>query len=383
MKKKQEMKISIIGGGIGGLTTAIGLQQKGIEVVVYEQATELKAVGAGILLAQNAMQVIKGFGLEEQIQSLGNHIEFMRLTDNQINAISSIDYRSLEPITEVQSISIHRAALQEVLMEKVGTENVKFGHALHEVERRGNRFILSFENGETEEAKYLIGADGINSTVRNKLFSENVIRNSGHRCWRGVCNFSLPEKYFRELNEAWGKGDRFGFMHIAHNKVYWYALKTMKGQRDFSKEELKDIFKNYHPLINEIIDSTEESKIHGSEITDLRPLKVWFDNNVCLVGDAAHATTPNLGQGACQAIEDAYVLSHSCDMYDNLNDAFAHYQKKRMPKAKEIVNTSWSLGKIAHLENPIATLLRNKMMKLTPSKITRMRALKLSTLDQA
>ncbi|PID68483.1 MAG: monooxygenase, partial [Flavobacteriia bacterium] len=115
---------------------------------------------------------------------------------------------------------------------------------------------------------------------------------------------------------------------------------------------------------------TPKEQIHTAEISDLKPIFVWHRENVCLIGDAAHATTPNMGQGACQAIEDAYVLSECLDKYE-INKAFKEYQKLRLPKAHQVVKASWIFGKMAHLRNPILIGLRNQMLKLTPASINR------------
>lgn len=190
-------------------------------------------------------------------------------------------------------------------------------------------------------------------------------------CWRGVTNYTLPKKYKNELNEAWGKGDRFGFVQIADNKTYWYALKTFKTKKEeFSVNEIETYFKTYHPIIRNIIGSTPKEQIHTSEISDLQPTKLWQKGNICLVGDAAHATTPNMGQGACQAIEDAYILTECLSKYE-VKEAFKKFQKIRLEKAHKVVKVSWTIGKIAHLSNPISIVLRNQIMKLTPEKIIR------------
>ena len=186
-----------------------------------------------------------------------------------------------------------------------------------------------------------------------------------------MTSFDLASQYKNELNEAWGKGDRFGFVQIAPHKVYWYALKSFKkSPEELQIEDIEHYFDKYSPLIKDIIRSTKKSNIHRAEIEDLTPMNKWYSENICLLGDAAHATTPNMGQGACQAIEDAYVLSECLDKLP-VNEAFKQYNSLRLQKAKRVVNTSWTLGKMAHLSNPLLVSLRNISMQMTPQFLNR------------
>lgn len=365
------MTIDIIGAGIGGLTTAIALQQKGIQVRVFEQANTIKPVGAGIVLANNAMQVFDKLGLKNEIEAQGNPISSLKVTQENLNVISSVDLGYFEEKHQVKNIAIHRADLQRILLSKLRSEVIYLDHELDNIEENDDKsYTLTFKNGKTLSSEVIIGADGIHSKVRNFLFPKSVIRNAKQVCWRGVTNIRLPEKFKYELNECWGKGDRFGFVRIKSNRVYWYALKNESDSEDYDTEHLEDYFKDYHPMVQEIIRQTPLENIHTSDILDLKPNKSWFSNNACLIGDAAHAATPNLGQGACQSIEDAYVLSE-CLSTCNPATAFTRYERLRMSKAHLVVNKSWRLGKIAHHTNPVLITLRNTMMRMIPKTINR------------
>jgi len=365
------MTIDIIGAGIGGLTTAIALKQKGIKTRIFEQTEKIKPAGAGIILANNAMQVYEKLGLKTEITAYGNPISCMHITNANLQPFSSVDLKYFENKYQVQTIAIHRGKLQEILLSQMDKDNIKLGYKLFNVSRDNSEYVLKFKNGKTITTQNLLGADGLNSVVRNSLFSENKVRNAYQICWRGVTEFQLSKKYQHELNEAWGKGDRFGFVQIAPQKVYWYALKTYRPDHlQFSREGLPEYFKSYHSIIKEIICSTPIDKIYTSNILDLSPIKKWYGEHVCLLGDAAHAATPNMGQGACQAIEDAYVLSACLQKYE-LNKAFCEYQRLRMPKAHQVVNTSWAVGKLAHWKNPLAISFRNMLMTLTPNSLSR------------
>ena len=365
------MNIDIIGAGIGGLTTAIALEQKGIKTRIFEQAEQIKEVGAGIILANNAMQVYDKLGLRKIIEENGNPISSMNITKSNLKPLSKIDLSYFEQKHNTKNIAIHRGKLQKILIDKLKTTEINLNNKLTSIVKSENGYELNFENGKQIQSSTVVGADGLNSVVRQKLFPNNSIRNANQICWRGVTEYELPINFRNELNEAWGKAERFGFVQIAENKVYWYALKSFKkNANEFSINNIEQYFGDYNLVIKDIIKSTKKEHINTAEISDLKPTDIWFKDNVCLIGDSAHATTPNMGQGACQAIEDAFVLSECLHKYE-ITKAFSEYQKLRLPKAHQVVKASWLVGKMAHLKNPILIGLRNQMLRLTPTSVNR------------
>ncbi|WMJ73662.1 FAD-dependent monooxygenase [Cytophagaceae bacterium ABcell3] len=354
--------IDIIGAGIGGLTTALVLKQKGFRVRVYEGSSELKPVGAGIIMANNAMQVFKELGLHSSIEQAGNEISCMKITDAHLKSLSVVDLLEYKRTYGVQNTAIHRGNLQKILLDAVGLEHVVLNKRLVKVEQAQN-FRLTFNDQSTVESDWLIGADGIHSVVRKQLFPKTTLRDAGQICWRGVCDMELPKKYHNELNEAWGKGRRFGFVKISESKNYWYALANAE-KIEHGHLTLNELFKGFHPDILALISATPNEHIFKDMIFDLKPMDKWHIGNACLIGDAAHATTPNMGQGACQAIEDAYVLGKLID--GGLEAAFKGLELIRRKKAHAVVNTSWTIGKLAHIDNNLGVWLRNNLMKVMP-----------------
>ncbi|HLF53190.1 FAD-dependent monooxygenase [Flavobacterium sp.] len=363
--------INIIGAGIGGLTTALTLKQNGLKVNIFESSSEIKPVGAGIIIANNAMQVFKKLGIHEKIEKAGNKISYLKITNQNLENISVVDLNYYEKKFGVHNIAIHRGELQKILADEIGYENITLSKKLSKIEKN-ELFKLTFEDNTTTESKIVIGADGIKSVVRKQLFEQSTIRKANQICWRGICEFNLPKKYNNELNEAWGKGKRFGFVKISDKKVYWFALKNAKGENSEKvNENLEELFKEFHKDILDIIIATKKDEIMVSEITDLKPINKWQQENVCLVGDSAHATTPNLGQGACQAIEDAYILGKLLENGVAIESTFIEYEKLRREKANKIVKTSWQLGKIAQLENNFGICFRNLILKNIPNSLNR------------
>jgi 2-polyprenyl-6-methoxyphenol hydroxylase-like FAD-dependent oxidoreductase len=358
------MKIAIIGGGIGGLTTALALKQSGKEVVVYESASEIKPVGAGIVMANNAMQVFKELGVSHKIEEAGCKISNIRITDSQLKTLSLAELTRFEKKYNVYNVAIHRADLQRILANEIGYDNIQLSKRLSKIEK-GSDFKLTFEDGTVVTADVVIGADGIKSVVRKQLFGTSNIRDTKQKCWRGVAEFDWIEKYNNQAFEAWGKGKRFGFVKISEKKVYWYAVINESLMKD--NVSIIELFKEFHPEVVQIISETPKANIHFSDIIDLEPITEWQSGKVCLIGDAAHATTPNMGQGACQAVEDAYVIGRLFAQGRSAEEVFSQYEKLRMSKAHFIVNTSWKIGKVAHWENNAAIWLRNALVKITPA----------------
>lgn len=358
-------KIAIIGAGIGGLTAALAFKQKGFNITVYESATEIKPVGAGIGIANNAMQIFKKLNIHEKIESAGVKVSSMNITDHQLRSLSVMDLTEFELKYGVCNISIHRAVLQNILVEEIGFENIKLSKRLFKIEQNENVKLI-FEDGSAETADVVIAADGINSVIRKQLFDSSQIRDTNQICWRGVSKISLPKDYNNKAVEAWGNGKRFGFVQINSQDIYWYAVvnESLVNQHE---NNLHDLFKDFHTDVLNIIENTSDDTIIKNRIIDLKPIHKWYNKNVCLLGDAAHATTPNLGQGACQAIEDAYLLAELYQENKPIETVFEEYQKLRIKKAHEIVKSSWSIGKIAHLESGFLIYFRNLIMRSIPT----------------
>lgn len=368
--------ISIIGAGIGGLTLGNILKQHGYDFTIYESAPEIKPVGAGIMMAVNAMQVFDRLGLKEKIEQAGNKIHRITLSNESLKPFSKTEILELENQYKSCNVAIHRAELQRILAENIEPSYLQLNHSLQKIGKKKN-YILDFENGTQVESKIVFGADGIKSPIRNQILKTGSIRNSGQKCWRGLVDFELPEKHHHEAFEMWGKGKRFGFVKISEKKVYWYAC---INEKSFSRYmQLADIFEDFAPLVLQLIEATSKENIICNEISDLTPIPKWYTDNLCLIGDAAHATTPNMGQGACQAIEDAYIIGKLLEQNKDFNTVFEAFQKIRRKKVDYIVNTSRTIGKVSQWEH--GNSVRNFLMSLIPESMNQKMAKKIIELE--
>lgn len=375
------MEIAIVGGGIAGLTTALALQRQGISCQVYERAAQLNEVGAGIGLAPNAMFILDQLGLADRLRSLGRPIRELAITGPQLR-----DYFSSRNPSEIssrhQTVFIHRARLQGCLFEACEAEQVHLG-ARYEGHRIEDDKVCVRVGGQDKVVDLLLGADGIHSAVRRQVFPDSRLRYSGQTCWRGVAKRALPQELEGKVREAWGYGLRFGFGEIGQEELYWFAVqKAAPGQVDEPEglnARLQELFSRFHPIVGELIEATSSESIIRSDIHDLARLPRWSQDRVLLLGDAAHATTPNMGQGACQGIEDAWYLSHALAHSSGFEEAFASFEKHRRSKVDYVVNNSWRFGQMAH--RGWGRSVMRAIMKVTPESMAQKQMLRLLQVD--
>ncbi|WCL80225.1 FAD-dependent monooxygenase [Saprospira sp. CCB-QB6] len=366
MKRMKQQTFDIVGGGIAGLSTALALSQKGIDFRLFEQAQSYRPIGAGIILANNALEVYQRLGIYEAIKTKSSPIQAMHICDEQLRPLSTVEIAQLG--TKLGSLALHRADLQDILLEQLDLNKIKMGHQLQSFQQEGKELLLDFADAGQYRAEQLLAADGLYSKLRTFVEPQALIRGSKQLCWRGLCQLELPPKYQNQLFEAWGKARRFGFVPIGQGWLYYYALLSYEeSPEELDQSQLLDYFQDFHPLVQQII--AAEAKLHEDEIRDLSPIKSWHKGPVCLLGDAAHALTPNMGQGACQSIEDAYVLAHYL-AEKSPEAAYAAYQASRQKKALKVVQNSWKIGQMAHWKSGWAGRLRNGLMRLTPNSLT-------------
>lgn len=365
------MKYSIIGAGIGGLATALAFEKIGVAYHVYERASEISEVGAGIWLAPNALQVLDYLGILEEVLKSGNAIDRITIGKADLTSLSDSFQDVFKKEFGFSTIAIHRATLQKILVDKLPKEKISFGKGFQSfVVQNDKSILINFRDDTTIPTDFLIGADGIHSKVRKQLFPQSSTRYSGQTCWRGIADFTIGKEFENRGLELWGDQIRFGISKIAEGKVYWFAVvKDKQNQKDIEngrKQKILKRFEEFHPLVKEVITATAEINILRNDISDLKPLENWSKGAISLIGDAAHATTPNMGQGGAQAIEDAYYLSKLIQANPNKN-SFEQFQVQRQPKVNAIVKQSWTLGQMAHWR--YGKLFRNFLLKSMPTKI--------------
>jgi 2-polyprenyl-6-methoxyphenol hydroxylase-like FAD-dependent oxidoreductase len=268
-------------------------------------------------------------------------------------------------------VVFHRADLLAVLVDAARDIPIHTGHECRDVEHDADGVTVRFANGMCAGGDVLIGADGLRSVVRDRLGVPGALRYSGYTAWRGIAPFETAGLM---AGETLGSGQRFGLAPIHGNRVYWYATDNVpEGQREpplETKARLTRLFADWHEPIPELIRSTGEDVILRNDIYDRDPAGRWGSGRITLLGDAAHPMTPNLGQGACQAIEDALVLACRLASGGNVNTSLRQYESERTARTSFIVKASRRVGELFQIESRPFCELRNLAMRLTPAAMT-------------
>ncbi len=360
------MKLIIIGGGIGGLAACLALQQNGIEATVFERAEQLETVGAGIGLGANATRVLQKLGLLDDILAHCGRMDWLEMKkhDGKILKLVRLDNY------EVPSVCVHRAVLLDILQKNILPERIKPGKTFQKFEQHGETVTAHFADGTAVEADALIGADGLKSAARTQLKGKLQPIYRGYTVWRGVADF-VPDNFRRGFtSETSGAGRRFGWLPISDSKIYWFATNNQPAGEQLAPAERKQkvikLFGDWHSPIPETIAGTDENAILQNDCSDREPETGWANGRVLLIGDAAHPTTPNLGQGGCLALEDAVILARILRNQPNLPDAFRLFERERFARTKYVVEKSRIFGEVGQWQNSFAVGLRNFLMRFYP-----------------
>ena len=360
----EKKKIAIIGGGIAGLTFAHSLKSKDYEIHIFEKKEQFGEIGAAISVFPNALCVMEELGLLNTILKSSGQFKTIYLKTDKGTILSKS-----EPNSDYPVICIHRADLHSILLKDINAKLYQ-NYALKDlIHLDNNQVNLLFENGENQVFDAVIGADGVHSVVRKHVINDGDPIFRGYNIWRGVVktNFELGHAI-----ETFGKGQRVGIVPIKDGVYGWWATCNEAYMQDDkpenTKEKLNRLFGDWHYPIADLINNTEH--ILKNSLIDRKPQKGWTKGNVTLIGDAAHPTTPNLGQGGCTAMEGAYLLAKCIDKFGLTEKAYNRYEELHFDRAKQINQESLRLGKIGQLSNLLAILLRNLLFYITPSRIS-------------
>jgi 2-polyprenyl-6-methoxyphenol hydroxylase-like FAD-dependent oxidoreductase len=368
MQHHRVRRVLITGGGIGGLVAAIALQREGIAVSVFEHVEELVEVGAGLTLWANALRAIHKIGLTDMLETVGKPLTRSCILSWQGEILAETPVEALTKRFGTPLVSVHRADLQAALLSALGEGVVQTGATCTGFQQDDMEVRAHLADGQEVAGDLLLGADGIHSTIRAQLFGATPPRYAGYTAWRGVAQIT-PRQWGEQMaTEIWGKGRRFGLVPLSQGRMYWFATLNMPegcGDKERGrKQELLELFHTCHDPVPAVIEATAEATILRNDIYDRPPLPHWSQGCVTLLGDAAHPMTPNMGQGACQAIEDAVALAMCLTTEHTVASALQAYEKQRLKRANAVVQQSARIGQVAQWESSLAVKMRNTVSKM-------------------
>ncbi len=351
-------QIAIIGGGIGGLTAALAFRQLGFQVEVFEQAPALLDVGAAIAIWPNAMRVLKRLQLSEKILEKAGVMQEIQWRDQNGFVINRVSISA--------AVAVHRADLQSTLLHALPDTSIHLDHAFVDYKQTGDKMIATFANGNSVEADFLIGADGIHSDVRLQFINDGDPIFHGYTVWRGISPEVPSQIPPATAIEVHGRGKRFGVGPVGLGRIGWWATANATDTDDLSP-----LFTGwYHPVL-ELIEATPKKSILKTSAMDREPIKNWGTGRMTLLGDAIHPTTPNLGQGGCLAIEDALILARCFEKYGAVEAALRTYERLRYKRTAAVTKYSRYYGAVGQWENVWARGLRKTALTLVPETIAR------------
>ncbi|MEU3608539.1 FAD-dependent monooxygenase [Streptomyces sp. NPDC035033] len=362
----------VVGGGIGGLAAAIGLRRIGWDVRVVERAASLDDAGAGISLAANGLRALDELGVGEAVRSAsrGQYDGGTRTPGG--GWLARMDGSALERAVGTPIMGIPRSTLHRLLREALPAEALLIGAEAVSVERTGPGTARVDCGDAVLDADLVVAADGIGSAVRGRLFPDHPGPvYSGSTVLRGITERPIELRTDFEL--TWGHGAEFGHIAFRDGRAEWHAVLRLPARTRFADPlaELRRRFRDWHDPVPALLDATRPGAVLHHDVNELRaPLPSYVVGRVALLGDAAHAMTPNLGQGACQALEDAVTLAAALATEATVEAGLARYDAERRPRSQAVALAARQAGRMGHqLSHPLAVALRNTAMRLTPSPL--------------
>ena len=357
------MKILIIGAGIGGASAGIALQRLGHDVVIYDKMRENKPVGAALSLWSNGVKVLNWLGLAEEVAALGGRMDDMAYYEGVSGEVMC--RFSLEPVTTLtgqRPYPVARADLQGLLMETFGMHRIHLSSTATAIEDDGEIVTVTFADGSTDTADMVIGADGARSFVRDYVTGGGIEREySGYTNFNGLVPANEAIGPVNQWTTYVAEGKRCAVMPVADDRFYFFVdIPQPAGHAAEAGEPLaalREAFGDWAPGVQTLLEAIDPaSSLNRVEIWDIDPFHTWVKGRVAILGDAAHNTAPDIGQGACSALEDTFALAISLATNTNsVEDALLRYERSRTERAGDLVNRARKRAAETHGFVPGAT----------------------------
>jgi 6-hydroxynicotinate 3-monooxygenase len=345
------LSIAIVGAGMGGLASAAALRRAGIDVAVYEQATQFARLGAGIQIGCNAMKVLRELGLEQRLREQSFYPRSWNNRDWRTGEVKfdMVFGETAEHKFGAPYLLAHRGDLHAALASVVPDQCIKLSHKLVGLDETRDGVCLTFANGATAVADAVIGADGVHSAVRNILFGAAPLNFTGRIAYRTTFPAALLNgNKIDDCTKWWGEDRHIVIYYVKPDRSEVYFV-TSQPEPEFRIEswsakgdvkELRGAFEGFDTQVGNVLAACPD--VHKWALVDRDSLDRWAQGNVTLLGDACHPMTPYMAQGAAMAMEDAAVLSRCLDgaERDGIAAAFRRFEATRKQRTTRVQETS-------------------------------------------
>ncbi|OKH57283.1 FAD-dependent oxidoreductase [Scytonema sp. HK-05] len=358
-------KVAIVGAGLGGLATAIALRKQGFDIHVYEKAQEFRPAGAGLTIAPNGLNCLAVIeqSIVEDLKRSGCDVRqgiFKKMTGETI-AINPIRSRYLEKYGQ-PFLTIWWWRLQQILASKLPPEIIHLNHRCVGFEQNDNGVEIYFENGKKVYADLLVGADGLNSVVREKLIGDGKPHYVGSMIWRAVIKYNYELLKPDEIISIKGNKQIMRLLNVGDGYIFWAIRKlssdfSVSDSATLAKSRVLNEVAEWEESLRGLVDATEAEQILEGPICDRPPLAHWSKGRVTLLGDAAHPMATSIGQGASTTFEDAYELAQCFSQSSSIEEALSSYEKRRIDRT-QIIQTRSALADMRSYETDSETFSR-------------------------
>ncbi|MGJ8515742.1 FAD-dependent urate hydroxylase HpxO [Carnimonas bestiolae] len=337
------MKALVIGAGIGGLCAAVALKKAGIDCDVYEAVKEIKPVGAALSIWPNGVKCMRRLGMGDIIDTHGGPMHFLAYKDYR--SAEDLTQFSLAPLIEQtgeRPSPVARSLLQQDMLDFWGRDSVQFGKRVVSAEQRDHGVSVKFADGSEAHGDFLIAADGSHSALRPHVLGFTPERRyAGYVNWNGLVEIDEAIAPAEQWTTFVGEGKRVSLMPIADGRFYFFFDVPLPAglaeDRSTLRDDLTRYFDGWAAPVQRLIAALDPNTTNRIEIHDIEPFDTLVRGNIALLGDAAHNTTPDIGQGGCAAMEDAVVLGECVRTHSDITTALRYYERERCARVRDLV----------------------------------------------